>query len=74
MNVHYFPNAPRIFEYKFKYGENVEITLSKGEANLGQPLFQIVQNFTPKYSVTNDLVQVTYKILLSLNDRSSKTF
>ena len=46
----------------------------KGDANLGQRFFQIVQNLTPKYSVTNHLVQVTYKTILSLNDRSSYTF
>ena len=46
----------------------------KGEANLGQRFFQIVQNLTPKYSVTNNLVQVTDETILSLNDRSSYTF
>ena len=43
-------------------------------ANPSQLLFQIIQSLTPKYSVTNNLMQVTYKTILSLNDRSSYTF
>ena len=35
---------------------------------------QFVLSLTPKYSVTNNLMQVTYKIILSLNDRSIYTF
>ena len=46
----------------------------KGEANLGQLFFQIIQNLTPKYSVTNNLVQATHKTILSLNDRGGYTF
>ena len=46
----------------------------KGEANPSQLFFQIVQSLTPKYFVTNNLMQVTYKTILSLNDRSSYIF
>ena len=56
------------------YGENVEITYLKGETNPSQLFFQIVQSLTPNYSVTNNLMQVTYKTILSLNDRNSYTF
>ena len=53
------------------YGENVKVTYVNGEANPGQLFFQFVQSLTPKYSLTNTLLQVTYKTILSLNDRSS---
>ena len=56
------------------HGENVQVTYVKGEANPGQLFIQIVQSLTPKYSVTNNLMQVTYKIILSLNDRRNYTF
>ena len=55
-------------------GENVYITYLKGEAIPSQLFFQIVQSLTPKYSVTNNLMQITYKTIISLNDRSSYTF
>ena len=41
------------------YEENVLITYLKGEANPSQLFFQIVQSLTPKYFVTNNLMQVT---------------
>ena len=46
----------------------------KGGGKSWSTFFQIVQSLAPKYSVTNNLMQVTYKIILSLNDRSSYTF
>ena len=46
----------------------------KGGGKSWSTFFQIVQSLAQKYSVTNNLMQVTYKIILSLNDRSSYTF
>ena len=46
----------------------------KGGGKSWSTFFQIIQNLTPKYSVTNNLVQVTYKTILSLNDRCGYTF
>ena len=55
------------------HGENVWVTYLKGEANPGQLFFQIVLSLTPQYSVTNKLMQETYKTILSLNDWSNYT-
>ena len=46
----------------------------KGGGKSWSTFFQIAQSLAPKHSVTNNLMQVTYKIILSLNDRSSYTF
>ena len=46
----------------------------KGGGKSWSTYFRIVQSLAPKYSVTNNLMQVTYKIIFSLNDRSSYTF
>ena len=57
------------------YGENVLITYLKGGgANPSQLFFQSVQSLTPKYFVTNNLMQVTNiltKQFLFLNDREA---
>ena len=69
----YLSVRPNVWQVK-KVFKKSEITYVKGEANPGQLFSQIVQSLTPKYSVTNNLMQVTYKIFLSLNDRNSYTF
>ena len=46
----------------------------KGGGKSWSTFFQIIQSLTPKYFVTKNLMQVTYNIIHSLNDRSSYTF